>query len=135
MAYLSNFTPEHMSLLEPIMRKLEQLKPDEAIVLDHTSPARRQRVRYVLYSWLSYNNLKSLYRISHIGATKLRVERRDRSDPTIVTQHERPEEAFVKEHMLDILDHAEALEMIKGKLSDPALIISTYEEWKRVQGL
>jgi hypothetical protein len=133
MAYVTNFTPEMLAVIEPIMSQLEGKKPYENITVTLPTPQRCQRVRFLIYSWLNYNNLKDLYRLRNQGPLAFQITKRDRSDP-LITSREQPHETFVKDNLIDVLDEAEAIEICRTAGLDAPELVRTIETWKRVQG-
>ena len=135
MAYLTHFNDQHYEIIRSIMPKIETLQPGTAAEINCGSTAKRSRVRYVLYSWLHYNNLSSQYTVKTEGEAYLRVLKKDTFANLKVSIPDQESAEFVREFLIDVLDESEATEICSTQgLAGPELV-RTITEWRRIQGL
>lgn len=135
MTYLTHFNDSHYSLIREVMPKVEQLSPGRAAEIDCQTPTRRNRARFILYSWFRYNNLSSQYTLKCEGQNILRIVRKDDYGNLKVSIPDQERAGFVQEFLIDILDESEALAVCEAEGLTGTELVETIVEWKRVQGL
>lgn len=131
MTYPKQLSDRALTLLEPILPRITELKEGEGLSLESQSI---NEILYALYSWRHINSLVGTFKISKDSPTSARVTRRV-SSPSIIEESNEPAKrrgiAFTQEKLIEVLNEEEAIKLIKKSLSVEEMLYAL-EEWRRI---
>lgn len=134
----NSLTAEAWHTIKPILITLYKLQSPAQLPMDFKIPAYANRTRHWLYKYFKEMNLKSLYKIRRDSETRLSILCQEPITVKLPSSIFSPVETFVRDHLLDIDDEAEALEFCRASLASKEItdqeLIDIIDEWNRVMG-
>lgn len=139
MTYANKMTPMMKLLVEPLIPKLETMKPGDSLVLEARNTDHLTQTRSQLYAWFTLTENKRKFRTQQLSPTLLQITciqtlpMQIRQDVPLSSV-----ETYVRDCLLHTTDEGEArrlcLEALKCAVISDEDVVPIMDEWRKKQG-
>ena len=134
MSYTTKLKDHQLAVLEPITKRIDELRSGESFAL-RDSEKNVDQLRHLIYSFLYLMGIKPYFVLKRETPTQLRILRKAEPAPTIIEDSQSRKAAeFVADNLLQIDDEATAIAVAKESTDDVVFVSEILEEWRRMRG-